>query len=102
MNNCVECGKELDENHVDPVPLCDDHWHLWWYIGMFMNEDGSVIDFSEHQKMYFSSSGTQEKKNYIDSPTCFCDLGLRLRYYDRIKNGERFKNWLDGNKVEKD
>jgi hypothetical protein len=86
MNNCVECGKELDENHVDPVPLCNDHWHLWWYIGMFVNENGSVIDFNEHTKRYPPSLPEAQEQE--------------LKYYNRIKSGERFKNWLEGNEVE--
>lgn len=85
---CVECGADLEDDFlIDPAPFCDDHWHLWWYIGMFVNEDGSVIDFNKHTKMYPSLPEVQKQE---------------LQYYNRIKNGERFKNWLEGNKVEKD
>lgn len=57
---------------------------------MFVNEDGSVIDFNEydfneHTKRYPSLPKAQEQE---------------LKYYNRIKSGERFKNWLEGNEVE--
>jgi hypothetical protein len=88
MKKCIECGVKLEPGEFfDDPQLCDDHWHLWWYIGMFMNEDGTLIDYSKHKKMYPSLPKAQEQE---------------LHYYNRIKSGERFKNWKKGNEVEND
>jgi len=88
MKKCIECGVklELEESFVDPAQLCDDHWHLWWYIGMFVNEDGTLRDADAYPNVSIAVRNPKQE----------------LHYYNRIKNGERFKNWKKGNEVEND
>ncbi len=97
-SKCVECGKAavLEPGPEDimvgsfgwcsltPACLCNDHWHLWWYIGQFLDENGK-LRANVRLRSRTSPLAAQERS-----------------YYNRLKKGERFVKWLEGNKVEGD
>jgi hypothetical protein len=53
MSKCEICGEESE--FESPADLCEHHWKLWWYTGIFKDIDYIPKGLDVEEKRFFDA-----------------------------------------------
>lgn len=94
---CTIC--ECEAEFCSPVDLCEYHWNLWWYTGMF-SDISPVEDMTEEEEFFYNkvrngerlevnkrvvkyTPGLEETKKMADSALKHGDI-IAFQEYSRL------------------